>query len=293
MNWWKSLRGKVKLNEPLKKHTTFKIGGPARYFIEPKDIDDLKSLLILTKRYNIPFLVMGRGSNILVSDKGIDSAVIRLSSPFFKKISFKNSLLDVGCGIDLSKLIRFAEKHDLAGLEFLAGIPGTLGGALSMNAGAWGKNIHDVVREVTVMDYNGKIKILKRSALRFSYRYSNLSKYLILNARLKVNRCDNHRIKERILGYLLKRRLTQDLSKPSAGCIFKNPKEKFAGKLIELCGLKGKSIKDATISGKHANFILNSGNAHFSDVLRLMNLIKRRVKQRFDINLEPEIKIWQ
>lgn len=292
MNWWKNLRGKVKLNEPLKKHTTFRIGGPAKYFIEPKDINDLKSLLILAKRYNVSLLVIGRGSNILVSDKGIDSVVIRLNAPFFKKIYFKDGLLEVGCGIDLSKLIEFAKAHGLGGLEFLAGIPGTLGGALSMNAGAWGKNIQNVVVKVTVMDYHGKIKTLERGALRFGYRSLNLSKYLILNARLRVDQY-NHQIKEKIYKYLLKRRLTQDLSRPSAGSIFKNPKEKFAGKLIELCGLKGKSIGNATISQKHANFILNSGNAHFFDVLRLINLVKRRVKQRFGINLKLEIRIWR
>src|SRR3989338_545507 len=172
MNWWKNLKGKVKLAEPLKNHTTFKIGGPAKFFIEPRDHDDLKLLLSLVKRYNLPIFVIGRGSNLLISDKGINGVVLRLNMPYFKKISYRGNYLSVGSGVSLGKLILFAKEHGLSGAEFLAGIPGTAGGALAMNAGVAGDNrsILKLVESVTVMDYSGNRKMLNKKDIRFGYR---------------------------------------------------------------------------------------------------------------------------
>ena len=293
MNWWKSLKGKVKLQEPLKKHTAFKIGGPAKYFIEPNDIRDLKLLLNLLKRYKIPFWVMGAASNILVSDNGIYGAVLRLSSPYFKKVVLKDNSFTLGSGVLLNQVVLSAQRYGLSGVEFLAGIPGTLGGALIMNAGIPEKNIGELVEAVTVIDYNGKIKALSGRDIKFGYRISNLSKYIILSASIKLVKKKRQVIQDNIKRYLDYRRLRQDLSRPSAGCVFKNPLGYSAGKLIDLCGLKGRRIKDAYISKRHANFILNLGKAKAKDVCKLMGLIKKEVKRKFNITLEPEIKIWQ
>lgn len=282
MSWWRG-----------SEHTTFRIGGPAKFFIEARDIDELKLILSKVKKYNMPLLVIGRGSNILVSDKGVKAVVLQLNSPAFKKVRFNKNHLEAGSAITLSQILKETEERGLSGLEFLAGIPGTVGGALIMNAGIPGRNIGDLVREVKVMDYNGNIKNLKIKDIKFGYRISSLSKYIILKARFKLMKKNRQEIRNKISEYIAYRKLTQDLSRPSAGCIFKNPKGKSAGRLIDLCGLKGRSIGGASISKKHANFILNKGNARAEDVLKLMSLIKKRVKQKFDIALNPEIKIWR
>ncbi len=292
MNWWKDLKIKIKFQELMKDHSTFKIGGPAKYYLEPRDTQQLKLLLKSVNRDKIPILVIGAGSNILVGDNGIKALVLRLNSPFFRRISLHNHRLSVACGVSLNQIVRVSQRKGLSGLEFLSGIPGTLGGALAMNAGIPERNIGDLVENVRVMDYQGKIKTLNKEEIKFGYRTSNLSKYIILNAQLKLVKKDKQEIKNRIKKYLNRRKSTQDLSSVSAGCIFKNPKGNQAGRLIDLCGLKGKTIGDACISRIHANFILNLGNATARDVLRLMDLAKREVKKKFNITLEPEIKIW-
>jgi len=295
MNWWRNLKGKIRLREPLKNHTTFKIGGPAKFFIEPKDTNDLKLLLGLIRRYKLPLFVIGSGSNLLITDKRINGVVLRLNAPYFKELSCRDNYLNIGAGLLLSKVILFAKEHGLSGVEFLAGIPGTVGGALAMNAGvAWNKHsIVEVVESVTVMDYKGKTRILNKKEIRFSYRRSSLSKYIILSALIRLKRRNKKQINDKIKAYLKYRRLTQDLSKPSAGCVFRNPAGDSAGRLIDLCGLKGKRIGDAAVSLRHANFILNLGKASARDVCRLMDFIRRKVNDRFNVNLTPEIKIWQ
>lgn len=293
MNWWKDLKGKVRLRELLKEHTTLKIGGRALYFVEPRDIGDLKSLLNLLKRYKMPLLVLGDGSNILVSDKGINALILRLNSPYFKRISFNNNFIEIGSAVVLNQVIRATQRRGLSGAEFLAGIPGTLGGALIMNAGAHKKCIGNLVKNVTVMDYNGSIKTFNIKNIKFRYRKSNLSKYIILSASLSLIKKDKQEIKNKIDRYLDYRRRGLDSSYPSAGCIFKNPPGYSAGQLIDLCGLKGRRIGDACISQRHANFILNLKSAKACDVLKLMDLVKKKVKEKFNITLEPEIKIWQ
>jgi UDP-N-acetylmuramate dehydrogenase len=293
MNWWKDLRGKTGLEEPLKDKTAFKIGGPARFLIEPKDVFDLRALLSLAKKHKIPLLVLGAGSNVLVSDKGVRKIVVRLNLPFFKGIVKEGNCLAAGSGVMLSGLIREAGRLGLSGLEFLAGIPGTLGGALRMNAGAWGENIGGLVETVSVMGYNGRVRVLRRDEIRFAYRASSLQRYIILSASLRLAKKRNEEIRGSIMKYLRARRLTQDTAFPNAGCIFKNPPGNSAGRLIDLCGLKGTKAGGAYISSRHANFILNRKHASAKDVVTLMGLIKRKVKQRFNIKLEPEIKIWQ
>ena len=328
MNYLSGLSGKIKFGEPLKPRSTFKIGGRARIWFEPHSVNDLCSAVKGARQEKIPVLVIGAGSNILPVKKRINAMVINLNSREFKRIEFAKSRVDCGAGVKLSFLINKAALLGLGGLEFLSGIPATVGGALCMNAGMnagityqasgirqeiRGKNgrkakgeklkpntmqritrgIGDLVKSVTVMDYRGDVKILKREDLNFGYRRSNLSKYIVLSARFKLIKKSKKQIKEGVRGYLAYRRRTQDLRFASLGCIFKNPKSNIsAGRLIDLCGLKGRAAGGACISAKHANFILNKGNAEARDVLRLISLIKKRVKDKFNIVLTPEIKIW-
>ncbi|KPK98117.1 MAG: hypothetical protein AMJ95_05820 [Omnitrophica WOR_2 bacterium SM23_72] len=287
------IKGKIRKKEPLSRHTTFRIGGPAKFFVEPRDLSDLKTLINWVRVQKIPLLVIGAGSNILASDRGIETCVVRLSTPFFKKISFSPDGLVVGSGLSLAKLIGFARSRSLSGLEFLVGIPGTVGGALVMNAGAWGENLGNLVEKVKVMDYNGKIKVLGKKKIKFAYRKSNLASYIILSVHLKLPKKNREEVSGRIKKYRLLRRKTQDQGSANAGCIFRNPVGFTAGHLIEGCGLKGKRMGDAAVSKRHANFILNQNSASCQDVLNLMELIQKKVRARFHINLEPEIKIWR
>jgi len=294
MNWRRYLKGKIRRREPLSRYTTFKIGGPAEFFIEPADIEDLRVLIALAKKNKLPFRVMGRGSNILANDNGLKGLILRLGSPFFKKINIQDNIVEAGSGVMLQRLILEAVRHNLSGLESLTGIPGTVGGALVMNAGQGrdGFSIGSLLDSMRIMDYNGRVRILERKDITFKYRSLGLSRYIILSARLKLKRRDGLIIQKKINRYLRYRLQRQDLSCPSAGCVFKNPDKVPAGRLIDLCGLKGRSIGGASISRKHANFILNSKAARAKDVLQLMRLAKRAVKGRFGILLEPEIKIW-
>jgi len=291
MNWPKEL--KVRFDYPLKDKTTFRIGGNARFFSEPKDAAELSLLVKLAGKNKIPVYILGAGSNLLISDKGVKGLVITLNSSHFKGISRQKEFIKAGCGVKLGSLIKFTLNESLQGLEFLTGIPGTLGGALAMNSGCWGSSLGDLVVEVQVMDKGGRIKTLSRKEINFSYRKSSLSNYIILSALLKLKKSVASRIKKNIKRYLSSRRKTQGLTWPNAGCIFKNPENNSSGMLIDLCGLKGKNVGGAFISERHANFILNKDKASAADVLKLMRVVRRQVKVRFNLTLQPEIKIWQ
>jgi len=290
MNYPRKL--KIRSNYNLKDKTTFKVGGLAQYFCEPKDLKELKLTLLWASQNKLRVFILGSGSNILINDNGLKGLVIKLSSPCFKKISFRKNYIYSGSGVMVNEIVKFAQKRSLTGLEFLIGIPGTVGGALVMNAGCWGKDIGKLVKEAKVMDYSGEIKILKNKELRLKYRNSNLKDLVVLSVILKLKKGDSSQINKDSILYLRNKCLTQDLTSPSAGCIFKNPKGNFAGRLIDQCGLKGKRINDAIVSSKHANFILNKGRAKASDILRLIKFIQTRVKKKFGKNLIPEIKIW-
>ena len=307
-NWQRLLKGKVKLNEPLKLHTHYRIGGPAKLFFQPETIADLKSLVSSLKKNKIPFFVIGAGSNILVSDKGIGGAVIHLNSPDFRKISVKDNYIESGSGAFLGSLLVLARDNTLTGAEFLTGIPGTVGGALMMNAGAWGHSIGELVEKVDLLDYNGRRIVFSKNDLSFSYRKSGLEKYIILSAKFKLVKGNRKLIAQRIQDYQKRKMKAQDFSRPSCGCVFKNPTfapganrncagvpswEISAGKLIDSCGLKGRKSGGAVVSLKHGNFILNQDGARAADVLKLISLIKKEVKKKFNINLQPEVKIWR
>lgn len=313
MNYCKDLKkitkGKVVLDEPLSRHTTFRIGGPARVRVEPQDIEDLKNILRFIKRKKIQFFVIGEGSNLLVKDKGFNGIIIRLNSNFFSQIRVKDSSILAGGGVKLVKLLNVAKKNALGGCEFLVGIPGSVGGALVMNAGArlnsvfndHYRSIGDLVKEVEVMDTNGKIKTLRDKKINFGYRTSNLSKFIILGAKLKLKPRNKLEIEQEMNDFLKYKKTTQDPNWRNAGCVFKNPEVTLgnkstskllsAGYLIDACGLKNHRVGGAVISAKHANFIINDKNAKAKDVINLIKFVQKKIQKKFNLSLELELKI--
>lgn len=264
---------------------------------EPRDIPDLQNLVIFCRRKKIPLRVIGAGSNLLINDKGLKGVVVKLDSLCFRRIipkspSDKNinkRIIDAGAGASLARICAYARREGLSGLELLAGTPGTLGGALVGNSADIGRHI----RQVQVLEQDGKIKVLEKRNLYFTYRGSNLERYIILSARLELIKKNKKTVSNTFSEYLVYRRKTQDFSLPSAGCVFKNPALKNpAAYFIESCGLKGFSIGNAAVSAKHANFIVNKGQASYTDIRKLIACIVQRVQKRFSFTLEPEIKIW-
>jgi len=293
MNWLKKLNVKVKKKVRLSKHTTFKIGGCADYLIEPKNEESLKALLISAKKRKIRVLVMGAGSNILACDSRIKGIIVRLSSKHFSKISVRGNFMDAGAGCMVSRIVLSAEHSGLSGAEFLAGIPATLGGAVAMNAGTKDASTGEIVEKIRAMDYNGRALTLEGGKIKFQYRDAGLGKYIILGARLVLKKSPRAKIYSKMMRYMHARRSGIDWQYPCAGCVFKNPEGDSAGRLIDMCGLKGKTVGGAQVSKRHANFIVNTGSATCADVLSLMKLVKRTVKSRFGVALRPEIKLWQ
>ena len=286
----KIIRGKVKFKEAMKNHTSFHIGGNATFYIEPEDLDDLKKILFFIKERSIPYFILGGGSNILVKDNGFDG--IMLSSKSFNSLQIRGNKAIVASGLKLSSLLFSLSKNGLSGLEFLAGIPGTVGGAVIMNAGSEEKGIGNFVGKIEIIDSSAKIRDISQKKLKFSYRNLKLSKYFFLSrVEFNLKNEDSNLVEERIKKFLKKKRQSQPLKEYSAGCIFKNPPGLAAGKLIEEAGLKGEKRGDAVISKKHSNFIINSGKAKAEDVLFLMDKIQEEVYKKFNVRLEPEIKI--
>lgn len=282
-------KGNISISEPLSRFTTFRIGGPADYYLEPKDRDDLVKLIRYLKEINYPYIIIGNGSNILISDEGIRGAAINLEYGFTKIEVTKNKVY-AEAGIKLSKLVDVCIEHSLVGIENLAGIPGTLGGAILMNAGAYGGEISDFIKTVEIFD-GDKIRFLKKEECGFAYRKSNLEGKIILSAQFELKTGDKEKAKQRRKELLLKRNQAQPVEFPNAGSIFKNPPDDFAARLIEEAGLKGLTIGGAKISEKHSNFIINFNNASANDVIELMRIIRRTVYQKFGVLLEPEIKM--
>lgn len=286
----KFFKGNISISEPLSRFTTFRIGGPADYYLEPKDREDLVNLVKYLNEINYPFIIIGNGSNVLISDEGIRGVAINLEFGFNKIEVFKNFVF-AEAGIRLSKLVDVCIEHSLVGIENLAGIPGTLGGAILMNAGAYGGEISDYILKVEIFD-GDSIRFLSKEECGFAYRKSNLEGKIILSAEFQLQTGDKEKAKARRKELLLKRNQSQPVELPNAGSIFKNPPNNFAAKLIEKAGLKGLTVGGAKVSEKHANFIVNFNNASANDVLELMKIIQESVYQKFGILLEPEIKMF-
>ena len=291
------VRGKVRFNEPLSVHTSFKIGGSAAAWFEPLDINDLKRALAFARNNGIQFFVIGNGSNVLAKDKGFNGILIHLGAGYFKDIKFSGTTVHVGAGFSLPKLVNLCCRKGLAGLESLVGIPGTIGGAIYMNAGGWTnpifRNIGEMVDSLRVMTIYGKIKVLSRRDIKFGYRRSSLKKYIILEAALKLKTGDQNALVSSSSHFLKMKREKQVLDLPSAGCVFKNPPDSqfTCGQMIDTLGLKGARMGGAEISARHANFIVNKGGATCEDVLALAKLVRERVRESYDIDLELEVKV--
>lgn len=279
-------------DELMSNHTTFKIGGPADIFVKINTVEELKYIIEKCKLKNIPITIIGNGSNVLVKDKGIRGVTIKLD---FKDIEVIDDVtLKVGAGVLLSKIANIAYDKGLAGLEFLCGIPGTIGGAIRMNAGAHGYEMKDIVYTTTYLDGNCNVNKLNNKKNEFGYRTSVFSRnndYLLMFAEIKLKEGVKVDIKNKMEEYKAIRRQNQPLDLPSAGSVFKRGENYIAAKLIDECGLKGLSIGDAMVSEKHAGFIVNKGNASAKDVLELVKIIKQEVYKKFNVELELEIEI--
>lgn len=290
----KIVKGILRYQEPLSNHTTFRLGGPADIFIMPSSLDEIQEIVEFAKCKSIPLHVIGMGSNLLISDEGLRGIVLKLASPL-DNISFEEEQVLVEAGAKCTRLIADALKNQLTGLSFLSGIPGTIGGAIAMNAGTGGKAIGDILQSVWLYDCVDRQNcILFPADLNFAYRDSIFKKsdrYVILQAKLTINSGNVDEEIKVIREKLTKRKLTQPLRYPNAGCIWKNPPGCSAGKLIEDLGLKGFRKGRARISELHANFIVHQGKAKAREVLELINYIEEKVFQAYQIELEREIKI--
>ena len=281
----------VRINEPMKNHTTFKIGGPAQYYVTPESVTQIQEVVSLCRDMNIPLHVIGNGSNILVGDDGVDGVVLALFNTF-SDYEIKDNVITAQAGMSLIKLAVIALREGLTGLEFASGIPGSVGGAVYMNAGAYDGQMKDVVTSVTVLDEAGNIRILGRDELDMGYRTSAVAKHnmIVLQVIIELKAGDKEQIKDRMNQLSELRKQKQPLEYPSAGSTFKRPEGYFAGKLIADAGLKGYSIGGAAVSEKHAGFVVNMGGATAKDVVELTDYIKKRIIEQFGVTLELEIK---
>ncbi|KAF5068249.1 UDP-N-acetylenolpyruvoylglucosamine reductase [anaerobic digester metagenome] len=282
----------VALAEPMSGHTTFRTGGPADIFIMPESLEEVKASIEILQKHQVPILVIGNGSNLLVSDKGIRGAVVHIGSRM-SEITIDGEIINAQGGVLLSTLSAKAAENCLTGLEFASGIPGSLGGAITMNAGAYGGEMKDVLVSADVLTKELEVKTVTAEDLRLSYRHSILpeEEYILLNATLRLKKGNLNEIKNKMKELGEQRREKQPLQFPSAGSTFKRPEGYFAGKLIQDADLKGKSIGGAQISEKHAGFVVNKGNATTQDILDLISFCQQTVFEKFGVSLETEVKI--
>lgn len=291
------VKGVVRTDEDLRRRTSLKIGGPADIWIEPADAPNLKKAIAFARSRAIPFFVIGNGSNLLASDRGFSGMLIHLGSDSFKRLKVTGAKVRVGGGYSLPRLVNFCCKSGLAGLESLAGIPGTVGGAIYMNAGGYAspvyRNIGSMVESLKVMDSEGSVKTLKGKEIKFGYRSSDLGSSIVLEAVLKLGKGDSASLTQSLLRFLKMKKEKHVLDMPNAGCVFKNPKDSHftCGQMIDMLKLKGTRIGGAEISGKHANFIVNRGGATHKDVIELVGFIRKKVKENYNIDLELEVKV--
>ena len=286
----------VKVDEPMSKHTSFKIGGTADIFVKADSIDKLRAILNFSKQKGIEYTIIGNGSNLLVKDNGIRGIVIKLDFKDIKieKINDKQAKVIVDAGVLLGSLAQTLAKENISGFEFASGIPGTIGGAVRMNAGAYGGEFKDIVVKTKCMDENGNIIVLNNEEQKFSYRHSIFSeeKLIILETELLLNIEENsEEIRRKMAEYLESRKAKQPLNFPSAGSTFKRGADFITAKLIDECGLKGFSIGGAQVSEIHAGFVVNTGNATAEDVLNLVNHVKEKVFEKFGKEIELEIEV--
>lgn len=281
----------IRFNEPMSAHTSLKIGGPVDVALFP-DETSLPELIKILTGEGIPYIVIGGGTNVLVKDRGINGAVIFTSKMNNITLNAERSTLNAEAGCSLQKVINLCIEHGLSGMEGLAGIPGSMGGAIAGNAGSFGYEIKDVVKSVNLLMPDGDIKESSASDICFQYRSAKIpSDSIILSAVLSLRKDEPFEIKKRFTEFINEKKSKQPVSKPSAGCVFKNPKDIAAGRLIDDAGCKGMRVGDIEVSPMHANFFINTGKGTADDFLRLMDIVSKKVKEKFGIVLEPEIRI--
>lgn len=285
------VKGEAIKDAPMRGFTTLRIGGNAEIMVFPMDVVSLRGVILFARDSHIPYLIVGNGSDLLVRDSGIAGIVINLRKGF-NAVNLENDLIRIQAGCSLKRFIDFAGEQSLSGPEYLSGIPGTVGGALAMNAGAHGKEMDEFVHSLEVMGNDGNIEEIERDQLEFSYRSLHLEKgSVILSALFRLEREERDVIEERKEEFWKKRRETQPIDSFSAGCVFKNPPGISAGRLIEETGLKGTKVGGALVSPLHANFIINSGDATARDVIALMELMKKKVYEAKGVEFELEIQL--
>ncbi len=293
MNIFNGLEGIVEQDHPLAPHTWYRLGGPADYFIRPKTTRDLEEVVRRCSENHIPMRVLGRGSNLLVSDDGVRGAVIQLEGEEFGRVEFQGGQVTAWAGAELGKLVLDCVEKGLSGIEALTGIPGSIGGAVRMNAGGRFGDIGSVIEAVTLMDVQGSVFETRKPELIFDYRSVNIRAKFILNAQMTLAQEDSERILRTIKESWIYKKNTQPLNTRNCGCVFKNPPEGAAGALIDRAGLKSFQIGGAVVSEKHANFIVAKEGCTSRDVTQLIDVVRQRVRERFDVELELELEIWQ
>jgi UDP-N-acetylmuramate dehydrogenase len=286
------MKEKVSFDVAMSSYSTFRVGGKAEAICFAHELPVLLELISYLDSETMPWTVIGKGSNVLVTDKGINGPVIILEGALADVNRADSNVLSAGGGISNSEFLSYCIRQELSGMEFMAGIPGTIGGAVIMNAGAYGEEIEKRISKVSIVNAKGKVEEIDRSEICFEYRKTSIpEKSVIYAVALKLEPGERVIIKEKIRGYMNKRKKTQPLDMPSCGSIFKNPEGYYAGRLIEECGLKGKQIGDAMISSKHANYIVNTGRARASEILELIDFIKNEVRSKTGVLLETEIRV--
>ena len=292
MSIFNGLEEIVKTDYPLAKRTWYGLGGAADYFIRPKTVKQLKEVVRRCRKNNIPIYVMGFGSNLLISDNGLRGAVIKLEADEFAQIEFDGTEVTAWAGAELSKLVLTCVEKGLSGIEALTGIPGSIGGAVKMNAGGNFGDFGSAVETVTLMDGEGNIFKKSKPELVFDYRRTNIEAKFILNAKLQLTESDSEQIMRTVKEIWIYKKNNQPLNTKNSGCIFKNPQSGSAGALIDRAGMKGLRIGGAVVSEKHANFIIAEKGCTSSDVMKLIDTIKQKIKEQFDTELELEVEIW-
>lgn len=284
--------GEVLYDEPMKNHTTFKIGGPCDVLVMPNTIEQILNVLNLVKENDLAYMIIGNGSNLLVSDEGIRKVIVKLHKNF-SKITLEGNKITSQAGATLKEIADFALENKLKGFEFASGIPGDLGGAVTMNAGAYGGEMKDVLESVKVIDKDLNVLDIDAKDMSLRYRNSRVQDegLIVLEAVINLSEGDYDKIKEYQDELTFKRESKQPLEYPSAGSTFKRPEGYYAGKLIDDCGLRGYRYKDAMVSEKHCGFVINVGNANCEQVLYVINHVKEVVFEKFGVNLEPEVRI--
>ena len=283
---------RILLDEPMKKHTTFRLGGPADYFLSPSDVNQIPEIIHICRKEGIPWFVLGNGSNLLVSDQGYRGVVIQIYKNM-NQITVEGTRIYAQAGALLSAVSKKAMEAGLTGMEFASGIPGTLGGAAVMNAGAYGGEMKDILVSVTVLTDEGEQKVLKAEELSLGYRTSIIKErgYIVLDVVLQLQAGDQDAIRNRMEELKVQRVTKQPLEYPSAGSTFKRPEGYFAGKLIEDSGLKGYRLGGAQVSEKHCGFVINRDHATADDLYRLFQYIKDVVKEKFQVDMELEVEL--